>query len=315
MLPIPDVIQTYLDYAAPWIALWVGGVLLDAVFGGPRALGMVPSLDAIITRSVHFLQAKLERRNRSRRAHYWRGALAVIILVAGFAVMGFWIDQWVFYHPVLTAVAVFFVAKILSLKLAWQHMQKALVSVSGSSGSGNSQCRALARRSIELFTNKFVPAAVFLVAGGFTFLLPLVCLQTASNAAEKSDGESFFLRPFQLLESVVTVPGKIIGTCMLAIALLLWPAANWSHGWLSAFRFGPSVSLWSITIVAYAFNWSFERGGTHQPRPDKQGWIGPVHGSAQLKPADVKNALIVALIAFGVTNALMGLLWLAAVIG
>ncbi len=315
MLPIQDFIQTYLDHAAPWIALWIGAVTLDMVFGGPRALGLVPSLDGIITRSVHFLQSRLERQTRSRRAHFWRGALAAVVLVIGFALMGYGIDQLVFYHPALTAVAVFFVAKFLSLKITWHQMQKSLVVAGNQPTTGDDQCRRLARRSIELFANNLVAAMILFVVGGFTVLLPFVCLQAASLAAEKTESDSFFLRPFQRIRSVAAIPGEMLGTGLLAIALLLWPAANWGHGWLSVFRFGGAVKLWPLTMVAYAFNWSFERNGKDQTGSGRDKWIGPTGGSAQLKPADVKNALIVALIAFGVTNALMGLLWLAATIG
>lgn len=293
----------------------MGAVALDMAFGGPKALGLVPSLDSIITRSVHFLQSRLERQKRSKRAHFWRGALAAVILVAGFAAMGYGIDQLVFYHPALTAVAVFFVAKILSLKIAWEQLQKALVAASNHSTASDAQCRRLTRRSIELFANNFVPMMVLFVAGGFTALLPFACLQAASLAAEKAEGKSFFLQPFQRIGLVAAIPGEILGSGLLAIALLLWPAANWSRGWLSVFRFDEAIKLWSTTMVAYAFNWSLERDGKNQPGSGRGKWIGPTGSSAQLKPTDVKNALIVALIAFGVTNALMGLLWLAAAIG
>lgn len=284
-------------------------------FGGPKALGLVPSLDAVITRSVHFLRSRLERRTRSRRAHFWRGALAAIILITSFAAVGYGIDRLVFFHPALTAVAVFFVAKFLSLKMAWQQLQKDLAAVSDHSTASDRQCRKLARRSIDLFANNLVPAMILFVAGGFTALLPFVCLHAAGLAAERAEGKSFFLRPFQRMGSVAAIPGEMLGTGLLAIALLLWPAANWSRGWLSVFRFSQTVDLWPITVVAYAFNWSIERGGKGHTEAGRDKWIGPTNGSAQLKPADVKNALIVALIAFGVVNALMGLLWLAATIG
>ena len=280
------------------------------VFGGRKALGLVPSLDSITAHSVHFLQSRLERRARSKATHYWRGTLAALLLAFSFGAVGYGLDQLVFFHPALTAIAVFFVAKFLSLKISWQLFQNT------PPAANNDQCRQLARQPIALFSNYYAPAVVLFIAGGFTLLLPFSCLHAASLAAEKTQEESLFFRPFQRMRSVAAFPGEVIGTALLAIALLFWPTANWSKGWLSVFRLGKSVKLWPLIMTAHAFNWSFERlDGERWTDSSKQKWLGPADGSAQLRPTDVKNALIVALIAFGIANALLGLLWLAAAIG
>ncbi len=305
MLTIQSLIQIYLDNAAPWILVWLGAVALDMLFGGPKALGLVPSLDSVTTQSVQFLQTRLERQTRSKRAHYWRGITAAIVLGITFGAAGYGLDQLVFLHPALTAVAVFFIAKFLSLKIAWQQNQKEIIS------PGADKYRRLARQPIELIVNYYIPAALLFVVGGFSLLLPFSCLHVASLSALENHEKSFFLKPFARLRSVAAFPGEIIGSAVMAIALLFWPAANWKQGWLSVFHFGKSIRLWPLTIAAHAFNWSIERlDGT----PEKK-WVGPTHGLAHLKPADVKNALIVALIAFAIANAVLALLWLAAFVG
>jgi len=305
VLTIQSLIQIYLDSAAPWILVWLGAVALDLLFGGPKALGLVPSLDSITTRSVQFLQNRLERRTRSKRAHYWRGIFAVLVLVTVFGAAGIGLDQLVFLHPAFTAVAVFFVAKFLSLKMAWQQNQNEI------SSSGTDKYSRHARQPIELIANYYIPAALLFIVGGFNLLLPFSCLHTASLAARKNRGKSLFLKPFTHLRSVAAFPGEVISSAVMALALLFWPAANWKQGWLSVFQFGKSIKLWPLTIAAHAFNWSFER---LEWAPEKK-WLGPAQGSAQIKPADVKNALIVALIAFAIANATLALLWLAALVG
>jgi len=320
VLTIHEFIQIYLDRAAPWIAVWLGAVALDMLFGGPRVLGLIPSLERLPTRTLQFFQTKLVRNNRSRRTHLWRGSVVTVVLVLLFGAVGYAVDQLVFIHPSMTALAVFFVAKFLSLKIAWQQLQ------SSSAKPGAADYRQLTRKPIEVFGNYYVPAALLFVVGGFAFLLVFHCLHAANIEAEKAhkarkSANFFFLIPLQRMRSLLAIPGEISAAIVLIFASLFWPPANWKRS-LSAIRYlGARVRHWPVIVTNYAFNWSLEAHSISKAtalssqKAEPIHWIGPETGSAKLNATDQKNGLIVALIAFGLANTLLALLWLAALIG
>lgn len=242
------------------------------------------------------------------------------MLVMLFGMVGYAVDQFVFLHPSMTALAVFFVAKFLSLKIAWRQLQNSSVNLSAIG------YRQLTRGPVEAFGNFYVPAALLFVVGGFALLLVFYCLHAANIEAEKAHKENktgnfFFLIPLQRMRSLLAMPGELMASLVLILALLFWPPANWARGLSAVRHLGGRIKNWPITIIAYAFNWSFEANSISKATAlSSQStntiyWIGPKTGSAQLSSTNQKNGLIVALIAFGLTNALLALLWLAALIG
>lgn len=303
-------IQIALDAATPWILFWLGGTALDMIFGGRKAFGLIPSLDSLSRRSVIFLRARLERPDRSKRTHHWRGILACTVLVTGFAFAGFAIDHLLFHHATLTALGAFVLAKLLGLKIAWQQINDLAVADDFRSR------RVAVRQAVDTFAGYFVPGLLLFLAGGFTLLLPFHCLHTANRLSRTEEAPSAFMQPFTASRNLVSLIGEILGMALLAAAVLFWPDANWKRALKAAARPKRPIRNWPLNLVTHAFNLSLEKTGrVNVHEADQSAWIGPADARARLTSQDCKNALIVALIAFGLTLAFLLLLLLAGAMG
>lgn len=289
----------------PWILLWLGGIILDGLFGGRKALGQIPALETLTSASASFLQARLERKGRSRRTHLWRGLFALSLLMSAFGLIGFFLDRIAFGHTAATAIAVVLIAKLLGLKISWQHIQNAAAS------DNFDQRRQAIRKAVDIFSGYFLPATILFILGGFMLLLPFQCLHMAIRANDDSITTSAYLRPFATLAAPLEVVGAVFATIFLMVAMLFWPAARWTRAYGAAMRPNRPIRTWPVKLIAHAIDISLDAAGKN----DKRLWLGPTGSTAKIDAAACQNALIVTLLAFALSIGFLLVLWLAAFVG
>lgn len=289
----------------PLALVWFGGLLLDAAFGGRKALGALPSLETLFGAVLSFLKQRLAREGRTKRAHFWRGMLVLILLLVAAIALGFALDALLFSAPPLTALAVVLCAQFVRLKPEWQHLSEP-----GGLTDGKA-CRAAVSQAIDHASAHLMPGLLAFLLGGFTLLVPVMLLQCAVRHDPDPQDRSFFLLPFESLFRWPRAAGCLLAALALAAATLVWPGANWKAAWKALVTGARSPRDWPLNVAAHAFGWSVEASPARKPVV----WIGPAGGTARLKAADVREGLIVTLIATGLVHGFLLLLILTAYLG
>ncbi len=296
--------QSILDHIAPLGLLWLGAVLLDMTFGGRRALGAIPLVETFIEKSILTLRTKLERRERSKRNHFWRGLLAAGVLSVLLGAAGYYVNQLAFSHASFAALAVVVLAKLLGLKGFWQMLRDKVTQQDAT------MRRHAIEDAIDMLTSFYVPALLLFLAGGFWLLLPYYGFWAADRIDRGNQPPSVFLQPFRGFRSFLAMPGEVVATLFVMLAALLWPATNWRTAVLAALKPGGRTRNWPAHLLAQSLDLALA------PRAKfRSAWLGPKDASAQVSADKCRSALIVALIAFAMTLAFLLVLLLAAAMG
>ncbi len=273
------------------------------LFGGRRSLGQVPSLDAVTAISLEFLTTRLARAGRSRHTLRWRGLFSCLVLTTFFAALGFLLNSLVFVNAATAAVGVFIVAKFFQLKIRWQDVQ-----TTASRNSFRARRQAI-REAVDGLAQSFIPSMILFMMGGFALLVPFHCLIQADRMYREAGDTQYFLKPFVVLRFYLAIPGMLLGLFLFMLASLLWPATKWLNAVKAAIHPGVSFRYRPANLVAYALDLSLD----YMDRSKNQTvWVGPEGGAAKPDAKACRNALIVALVAFGLTIAFLLLLLTAA---
>lgn len=280
---------------APWILLWLAALSLDAIFGGRKAIGALPSLGDLIERLLIWFQNRLERKNRSRRAHYWRGTLTLALAGTCFALLGNYMNQFAMLNGATVALAAVILAQFLSLKTTWQTVEV----------DAQKPDAAARRRAVETITNLFsrtlVSGLFWFLVSGFAGLLVLQILVIAETRHEQTQAKSAFLAPFANLNSLINLPGKALAAAFMLLAATLYPNANLRQSFATAAAYFGSPKVWPLALIAGAFSLSLQC----LRQNGKIRWIGPKSGTADITSEACRHALIVALVAYAVSIAFL----------
>lgn len=274
--------------------------MLNMLFGGPKGIKHIPSLNTLIEYVSLSLENRLNRENRSPRTLFWRGFTVSAIFIPLLVALGYGINYIAFSHPAVTAVCVFFVAKTVDVKTIW-HTTLAL-----SQAQKSAVIRTGIRDLIMTFSGHFVPVMILFLIGGFALLLPFHFLYVATQDTQKK-APSAYQTIFQKLCFIPSAISAGIAAFLLAFAQLFWPKALWQHAFKAFIKPMRPITHWPLSVITHGFKWSIEA-----PTASKKGaWIGPAAGSAKIKATDARDALIVTLLAFGLINGFVALLLLA----
>lgn len=283
--------------------MWLGALTLDALFGGRKAFGALPSLDGLLEVCLKFLRKRLERENRSPRAHVWRGTFVLAVLGPVTVSVGLLLNSAVFWHTATATLAAVLLAQMLATKLTWQ-LAESLAK------GGNSADR---RQSIEIvfsaYSMSFISSMLLFLIGGFALLLPYRLLLAADNASADSVKASSFLKPFVAVRRLLASPGELLAIAFTLFAALLVPWSYVAQGIKTLAQTRHKIRNGTLAIVSGAFNMSLQTADV----ASQQSWIGPENGTAKIDDETCRHALIVALVAFAVSIAFLLVLLLAAI--
>lgn len=279
----------------------MGALVLDALFGGHKALGAMPGFDDLCRSSLKFLRKRLERANRSSRNHFWRGLFSLILLGAPAVGLGFLLNTAVFWHVATATFAAAVLAQILGTKIAWQSTELL------AKGKDSADRRQAIENLFNAYAKSIVPSLVLFLLGGFALLFAYRLVLVASNFAAASTKTSSFLKPFVFLQRLLGAPGEFLATVFVFFATIFVPQAYVLQSVKTFLQTKSRVRHGTLAVVAGAFNIAL------QP-PDfvvSKTWLGPKNGSAKIEPEACRYALIVALVAFAVLLAFLLVLLVA----
>ena len=283
--------------------LWLGAVALDALFGGRKALGAIPSLDTLSQALFSGLRQRLERMARGRHALFWRGLLVQIVLVGLLYTVGSLIDRFAFSHAAFIALSTAVLARYLNLKILFQ-------TTSELAGQPDSSSRRKAiEHAVHYFCSYYTPAMVLFLLGGFSLLAPFYLLHWATSG-HGDEKPSAYLKSFKAARNLAALIGESLSAMFLVLGTVLWPKTHVLQafkGWLVC---STMPKQWGPSIVAHAFGASLR-----SMWPGKPKWLGSEIGTADINAATSRNALIVALVAFAASLAFLLVLVAGALLG
>jgi cobalamin biosynthesis protein CobD/CbiB len=274
----------------------MAGVLLDAAFGGAKALGAIPGLETLMGKSAHALKEKLARPERSQRTLFIRGVLAAIVTLTVLFGVGLLLNKLVFMHPTLMALATITIAKFIRFKVLWREI------VEASPKSSGKTARNLIGTISDYLAFHYITMALAFLAGGFALLLPyFFALQTVEQ--KKTSRITAYTKPFRWILAPILWPGAFIASILFALATLFIPSANWPKAWIALSKPVLPPLFWPLKVLTYSFNWAIEAQTNREGKTVR--WIGPKEGRSQLTPKDLADALFVTLVVFALTTALL----------
>lgn len=274
--------------------MWLGGIILDAAFGGAKALGAVPALETLIEKSARILKQKLARSGRSPRKLLVRSMLVAVIVLPALFGLGLVMNMFVFFHPGATALATLIVAKFIRLKSLWSHIAKRSPNSSGASARG------LVRTIVAHMTFHYLAMAILFLVGGFALLLPYCFASQTLEPHENGPSASPYVKPFVWVTAPVFWSGAFVSSLLYAFATLLIPRTDWLQAWSALIKPVAPPFCWPLKILAFSFNWAID----DQAKPPMR-WIGPKNGRSRLTSNDLGDALIVTLVVFALSTALL----------
>ena len=283
--------------------LWLGAIALDALFGGRKALGAIPSLDTLTENLFSLLRQRLERKDRSNSALFFRGVIISIALIGLLGFMGALMDRLVFTHAAITALSTATLARYLQLKILFQTLRKM------ASQQSSASWRKAIERSLYFFSSYYCPALILFLLGGFSFLLPFYLLYWVA-VQHGSNVPSSYVKPLLIVRNFAALPGECLSAFFLIFGTIAWPAAHMLQGIKGLLVCGRAPRQWGPSIVAHAFGISLQSQWPRQPK-----WLGSDIGSADIDTTTSRNALIVALIAFVTSLAFLLVLITGALLG
>lgn len=282
--------------------LWLGALILDALFGGRKALGAMPSFDDLSQVSLSFLRKRLERENRSARAHHWRGLISVFVLVPIAIWLGLLLNAMVFWYTATATIAAVILAQVLATKLSWQSAE------SLARGGDSTARRQAVETLLATYAHSIIPSLLLFLVGGFALLFPYRMLLVADTVAASSGKPSAYLRPFIVARRLFGSPGELLATVFILFSSILMPRAYVLQSVKTLLKTKQKIRHGTTAVVAGAFNMSLQMNGG----ATKTIWIGPQNGTAKISQEACRHALIVALVAFAVSIAFLLVLLVAA---
>ena len=309
-----DLLLNILTSAHPYIGLWLLAAGLDLLFGGPKALSIVPGLETLITGLLRSADTYVSRYIRSSKILSVSGFCFSALLFAGLAAFGVMLDIYAFGHPALLALAVVLVARSVGMKRQWSELSQAASSLD------DAELQRAISRLVQQFAFRHAGAFLAFFTFGFTGLWPYLLLLATWDAklfepltlrhSLKPDtgGVTSFASLARLFARPVLSVAGIFGAFVLMSALVFKPKTHWGKAILALTK--PSFALMSrpLLVMAAGHNWSLI---TITPDTHKPTWVGTKTGRAKLTPKDLADALIVTLVAFSVLNGFLLLTWLA----
>lgn len=283
--------------------LWLGAIALDALFGGRKALGAIPSFDNLTEVLFSILRQRLERKGRGRKALFWRGGLVLVVLTGLFYAAGAMLDRLVFAQAAATALSMAVLARYLQLKILFQSLNK----MAGQQASASR--RKAIEQALHYFCSYYCPALVLFLIGGFSLLIPFYLLHSAA-VQQKTDNRSAYLKPFMIARNLTALPGECLSALFLLFGTTLWPATHMLQGVKGLLVCGRTPKQWGPSIMAHAFGISLQSSWSGRPK-----WLGSDIGSADIDTITSRNALIVALVAFATSLAFLLVLLAGALLG
>ncbi len=283
--------------------MWLGAIALDALFGGRKALGAIPSLDTLSQALFTALQSRLERKARGSAALFWRGTLVLIVLGGLLSAAGNILNSIVFYNAGIAALSTAILARYLKLKILFQSVRER-----ASEPSGTTRRHAI-EESLHYFAAYYVPALVLFAIGGFSLLAPYYLLYWVATQ-NGADAGSRYIKSFLIARNMVAFPGEMLASLFLLLGASLWPNTHLLQGVKGLMVCGTNIKQWSPSIMAHAFGISLRSRWPGVPK-----WLGSDLGTADVSSTAGRNALIVALIAFAASLAFLLVIVAASLLG
>lgn len=262
----------------------------------------MPGFDELAKSTIGFLKKRLERANRSSRAHFWRGLLCLLVLVPIAFALGWLVNLIALWHATTATLSVAILAQVLATKRTWK------TSETMAKSADSAERRRAVETLFTAFSHSLMPSLVLFLVGGFTLLFVFRLALAAHDLSVASSKGSAFLRPFVSLQRVLAAPGELLAILFALFASVLMPQAYVAQSLKTILKTKNKLKDGTLAVVAGGFTLSLRaiKPGTQSE------WIGPNNGTAKIDAAACKHALIVALVAFAVSIAFLLVLLVAA---
>jgi adenosylcobinamide-phosphate synthase len=318
------------------LLLLIGALLLDATVGDmPRLFRLVPHPVVLVGRAIAWLDIRLNREQRSERARFIRGILAVVILILAAAVLGAAIQVLCGVVPFGGLIEVIVITVLLAQRSLFDRVRDVAVALDDHGLAGGRKAVAhivgrdpasldvygVARAGIESLAENFSDGVVAPVFWTLLLGLPGLFVYKTANTLDSMIGHltpryrSFGWAAARFDDVLNLIPARLSGV-LIALAAAVAPQARGVPALKimlrDAGKHRSPNSGWPEAAMAGGLDLALAGPRRYGGAVVADPWLGD--GKARATPLDMQRALSVFAIACMLQGIAVALLWLVLVL-